>query len=576
MNLRAFNLDLWLRNNLAFDGNFVYLTPKLHQCPACDSVLSLHAKQCDALLVCRGLLFQAKVFMKTCTNRQCSSFGIRFYYDGRQHCIVNQGNTLLFVWELVLEYLLQFVSSAVSVAAWWKTILAMSSCLGLDTSATQRIRQLANRRGLICELMVGAAELVHFPDATFRCCSHPVLTMDGLVLSVKRNRMPVFTTPHLSNEFADTRACLRKDRQLPQLSATQRRDIESFVKANHHGIPETSQRRYAQQSSNSGLALLFHFYRDVGYHCVRVHDRAYKFGLSLLKSVFPAISLMPRSVQQECMRIAEQRLNASHTDLDRVQKHTPVYFGIYLLLRDVFNCESAWRCFHRFTVQLSAIVELTIAASDSNIIRELLPTALQFPELSAQPQIDELWSTGSFFPSYPILRKINQVYVGTRDGDRKCTKDAKAGGDLAEGVMLYYCGLHSKCLGFTVQDSQETPRTVYEIVTTRFDRPPEFIVYDNACNLSEYCLNRVPHHFRYTQFMVDGFHFKSHSNCATTFDSGEYKSLFKRMNTSLNEQKNSQLTRIKYTAPKMRYRTLCAFLRFSIGRQNIEQMLRQT
>jgi hypothetical protein len=141
--------------------------------------------------------------------------------------------------------------------------------------------------------------------------------------------------------------------------------------------------------------------------------------------------------------------------------------------------------------------------------------------------------------------------------------------------MLYYCGLHSKCIGFSVQDSQETPRTVYEIVTTRFDRPPKFIVYDNACNLSEYCLNRVPYHFRYTQFLVDAFHYKSHNNCAATFDSGEYKSVLHNMNTSLNEQKNSQLTRIKYTAPKMRYRTLCAFLRFSIGRQNIEQVLRQ-
>ena len=40
--------------------------------------------------------------------------------------------------------------------------------------------------------------------------------------------------------------------------------------------------------------------------------------------------------------------------------------------------------------------------------------------------------------------------------------------------------------------------------------PPEVVIYDNACNLHQYCLNRDPNFFCNTRFYVDGLHWDGH------------------------------------------------------------------
>ena len=40
---------------------------------------------------------------------------------------------------------------------------------------------------------------------------------------------------------------------------------------------------------------------------------------------------------------------------------------------------------------------------------------------------------------------------------------------------------------------------------------PAMVIYDNACNLLSYCLNREPDFFRTTWFLVDRFHWHNHT-----------------------------------------------------------------
>lgn len=39
---------------------------------------------------------------------------------------------------------------------------------------------------------------------------------------------------------------------------------------------------------------------------------------------------------------------------------------------------------------------------------------------------------------------------------------------------------------------------------------PKLVIYDNACTLQVYSLNRDPTFFIETEFRVDGLHFKNH------------------------------------------------------------------
>ena len=47
-----------------------------------------------------------------------------------------------------------------------------------------------------------------------------------------------------------------------------------------------------------------------------------------------------------------------------------------------------------------------------------------------------------------------------------------------------------------------------------FSAPP-VIIYDNSCNLHNYCLNREPLHFMNCQFVVDKFHWPNHTGECT-------------------------------------------------------------
>jgi hypothetical protein len=106
---------------------------------------------------------------------------------------------------------------------------------------------------------------------------------------------------------------------------------------------------------------------------------------------------------------------------------------------------------------------------------------------------------------------------------------------------------------------------------TRFKELPELVIYDNGCNLSEYVLNRTPWLARRMRIMVDGFHYASHENCGPVFNTHDHKAISRDLNTSLFEQKNALIARLKVTAPLMLLRTFFAFLRYQVAYQNIKQ-----
>ena len=52
---------------------------------------------------------------------------------------------------------------------------------------------------------------------------------------------------------------------------------------------------------------------------------------------------------------------------------------------------------------------------------------------------------------------------------------------------------------------------VHRAIMLYYNLAPEVIIYDNSCNLHNYCLNREPDFFRNSQFLVDRFHWRNHT-----------------------------------------------------------------
>ena len=88
----------------------------------------------------------------------------------------------------------------------------------------------------------------------------------------------------------------------------------------------------------------------------------------------------------------------------------------------------------------------------------------------------------------------------------------------------------------------------------RWPTAPSLVVYDFGCASADYCLQREPHFFRDTLFVVDRFHEKGHKSCspasrASTF---ERHPVLHDLNTQLAESGNAELARLRTSVSYMK------------------------
>ena len=151
---------------------------------------------------------------------------------------------------------------------------------------------------------------------------------------------------------------------------------------------------------------------------------------------------------------------------------------------------------------------------------------------------------------FPNLPKIHDPGNYTADKASSaplsdCRKESYGHPVLSPGIFTIFCE-HGICYGYSLMDSCESPRMPFEILKTRFKVPPKIIIYDNACKLHSYCLNREPIFFKNTKFFVDRFHFKGHKGCSEGYSLNSYVTIDKQaINTQVNEQANAGIQKLK-------------------------------
>ena len=162
--------------------------------------------------------------------------------------------------------------------------------------------------------------------------------------------------------------------------------------------------------------------------------------------------------------------------------------------------------------------------------------------------------TDSHFAFFPSLPKFHDdaTYSANREGDCKkdekmdCRKESYGHPTLSPGIFTIFCE-HGVCYGFELMTSHESPRHPFSIFKTRFKTAAKCIIYDNACQLHKYCLNREPHFFRGTVFYVDRFHWKCHIGCSSGYCLDKYRTNFDiaGINSQINEQANAGLKKLQ-------------------------------
>ena len=153
----------------------------------------------------------------------------------------------------------------------------------------------------------------------------------------------------------------------------------------------------------------------------------------------------------------------------------------------------------------------------------------------------------------------------------KCTKEYPTvgrGGFCM--IQAACCALHGFCIGWHVIHNGEGPKDAFMAAFKFAECPPKCAVYDNACHLHQYGLNREPGFAREMDCKLDGFHARGHKDCGYCYWTKRLKG-FKPYNTSACEQLNAYLLKLKYTASHMTLPHFSLFMQFSLHLYNIKK-----
>ena len=103
---------------------------------------------------------------------------------------------------------------------------------------------------------------------------------------------------------------------------------------------------------------------------------------------------------------------------------------------------------------------------------------------------------------------------------------------------------HSKLLGMNIMDAGESPRNVKDYLD-RLTHCPDYVWYDNSCQLSLMLMSRAPHRYYKLIVMSDNFHVANHTACSVLIAPSQWNHIdrIRNANTEAAEQANAEMVK---------------------------------
>ncbi|XP_033731140.1 uncharacterized protein LOC117320740 [Pecten maximus] len=265
--------------------------------------------------------------------------------------------------------------------------------------------------------------------------------------------------------------------------------------------------------------------------CFQSCPSEYRPLLELIASSSPACALPPCTADNEKlikeMLAMDSDIAQNSTLLSEIQQKLPVVFDIIKSAGSILSLECKQI--------LAAIFE----KSKSTF------AVVECKQSSYQDSIATSNENTSYFPALQRVRSRGYFKADKtcREDYDKCAKDSSRHPHLLPGIFTVFCE-HGLCYGFQIMENNESPNVPFTFIRTRFLTAPSVIIYDNACNLHAYCLNRDPLFIKDTIFAVDNLHWRNHKSCSKVYHAKNLPALL-GINTQMVEQSNAKLRKLK-------------------------------
>ena len=488
---------------------------------------------------------------------------LRLYYDGQDDLLFNLDNRNFFYYGFLLDYLHLMVEGRNPLAAYMRA------------SSRSHASQSHTKSVPIATLRAGWNSFSRLLDINFKssflcpiCGVEPsTVISDGTMLGFRKDlisHLPAASQPSspiiVGSKHAD-RVLLRsaRSRELLLNYAGVTRDRKKVKQPKP--LSQSEMKALCSSINKDGFTSLVTLVQRLSsqsgtYTC----PEPYREFLSELSRNSPACGLLQLGDNTEAVdslrAVIQQSINvqdtSSHRQLSALQTHAPIIAE--------FVCRCPKTSEAKLPGDVCSVMEHVLERVQRTYLHPLPPPS-SYPPTNDD---DDHWS---FFPNLPLVRGKGNYAADTTttqsDGDA-CRKASYGHPTLTPGIFTIYCP-HGICYGFQAMKHCESPRHPFEIFTNRFRTPPSILVYDNACKLHVYCLNREPARYTNTRFFVDRFHWKGHVGCSRGYCMDAYKNMdTKHINSQINEQANAGLQRIKgqlaYMKPANFMFTLSLFL----------------
>eukprot|EP00889_Picochlorum_renovo_P002359 jgi/Picre1/29389/NNA_004777.t1 len=120
-----------------------------------------------------------------------------------------------------------------------------------------------------------------------------------------------------------------------------------------------------------------------------------------------------------------------------------------------------------------------------------------------------------FRPPYACDGQKDDSKVSEKD-KASCKHAFHKPGKRTGGVFTCMCQHGVAYASFIIKNAEGRDEP-FTFLTCYLKKAPRVVVYDFACALMDYCLNRAPDFFKFTLFVVDAFHWVNHVACARIF-----------------------------------------------------------
>ena len=259
--------------------------------------------------------------------------------------------------------------------------------------------------------------------------------------------------------------------------------------------------------------------------------------LHVLQSPFPVAALVPAKVVPHLQSVVDSWSNPSACESDIAKLTVHLRHAITFIKRRDPGC---------MDVLGALLKEILLLAKH--------PSQEVFNEIPLQTDyrgVQEFFYSGHWYPKNPLLRKV-PLYSACRGlkSNTALKRFTRGHNITTPGLFLVFCDEHDELIGFHLLKYYESTRTVHDLILSRFEGAPSIVIYDHACDLHKYSMQREPKFFAETQFVVDKLHYGGHEDCSSAYDPYKYKEL-DDVNTTIYEQVNSQIKHTRRSLQKM-------------------------